>query len=126
MEYTPANKAVSLKTFSLKGDGKLDGLGQLSGSIDYAQDKFNLALELKDVKLPDPFVPANTAITVSATVGPAAMTFTGDFSTKLKIDKDAEAVAVTVNVEYVAGERKVFIFVAVDGCFSLISAAKAV
>ena len=82
----------------------MDGLGQLSGSIDYAQDKFNLALELKDVKLPDPFVPANTAITVSATVGPDVMTFKGGFSTQLKIEKDEAAVEVTVNVEYVAGE----------------------
>ena len=104
MEYTPANKAVSLKIFSLKGDGKLDGLGQLSGSIDYAQDKFNLALELKGVKLPDPFVPADTAITISAATGSDESKYTGVFSSKLKIDKAAAAVDVTVNVEYVAGE----------------------
>jgi hypothetical protein len=105
MEYTPANKAVSLKTLSLKGDGKMDGLGQLaSGSIDYAQDKFNLALELKGVKLPAPFVQADTAIIISAATGSDESKYKGAFSSKLQIDKDAADVDVDVNVEYVAGE----------------------
>ena len=94
---------LALASLSLKGDGKMDGLGKFDGSITYESSEFKLDLGLTEVKLPDPFLAPDTVIKVSATVGPAAMTFTGVFSSKLKIDKAAAAVDVTVNVEYVAG-----------------------
>ena len=94
---------LALASLSLKGDGTMAGLGELSGFIKYADAEFNLELELKNVKLPDPFVPADSGIKISATVG-SVMTFKGDFSTQLKIDKAADAVDITVNVRYSAGE----------------------
>ena len=94
---------LALESLLLEGDGDIVGLGKFDGSIKYESSEFKLDLGLKEVKLPDPFLASDTVIKVSATVG-QEMTFTGDFSTKLKIDKAADAVDITVNVRYSAGE----------------------